>query len=209
MSGTDWVDRWVGILVEQVLHVNLVQWEPFEPTPAFYANLGSGDEGDVAIAAREIGSFLLLPVVPSVTYEWGIRMSPQTAGQIHMLQDRKSHIQIPLYYVGKPHALGAILAHELAHERLASTAGARYASVEEMERVTDLASVVLGLGKLVLNGLITEVAPPTGERQVLGYLSPDLVAHGYRCMTRRCGIADNLVRRNLTEAAVALVFQVP
>jgi hypothetical protein len=209
MSGTDWVDYWLGVLIDQVFRVDLPQCQAFEPTPAFYANLVSGDEGDAARAAQEIGRFLLLPVIPSVMYEWGIRVSPQTAGQIHIQQGRKSHIQIPLYYVGKPHALGAILAHELTHERLASTAGVTYASVEEMERVTDLASVVLGLGKLVLNGLITEVAPPTGERQVLGYLAPDAIAYAYLYVTRRCGITEDLMRRNLTDAAVALVCQAP
>lgn len=199
-----WLDRWLTILADRLSQVGVNQWQMFEPTPSFYASLESGDEGGVASAAEEIGRFILLPAIPRVTYEWGLRMDPKAAGQIRMHGGGPSHIRIPLFYVGRTHALGAILAHELTHEKLASIA-CEYASVEELERVTDLASIVLGLGKLVLNGLVTDVAASTGEHQVLGYLHPEEVAYAYRCLTRKYGMAESVTTRNLTDAAEKLV----
>jgi hypothetical protein len=50
-----------------------------------------------------------------------------------------------------PHILGATLAHELAHHFLVNK-GIYYPDVAENERMTDFATVFLGLGKLTLIG---------------------------------------------------------
>jgi hypothetical protein len=209
MVDAGWITRWLDTLIPRVMPAEPTPWLLFEPTTAFYARLASGEEGDLARAAQEIGQYLLLPGVPTVAYEWGIRMDPQVAGQIRRQRGAISHIQIPLYYVGRPHALGAILAHELTHERLAPIEEVLCSTVQEQERVTDLASMVSGLGKLVLNGLITEIVPVAGERQVLGYLDPPVIAYVYRFLGQRYGIAESQLMRNLTDAAIALLARVP
>jgi hypothetical protein len=82
-------------------------------------------------------------------------MKPEAAGQIRFNRGLRSHIQIPLFYVGKPHALGAILAHELSHEVLTEES-ITDDSIDELEMLTDLTSIALGLGMLVLNGTISK-----------------------------------------------------
>ena len=200
-----WVDHWLAELAGQLGRINGTPWALFEPTADFYSWLESGDDGDLAAAEAALGRHLGLRLLPPVAYEWGLRMKPEVAGQIRAKGSSLSRIQIPLYYAGKPHALGGILAHELTHEYLARLNLPDGQQLADLEPQTDLASIALGLGKLVLNGTVTVMAAATGEVQTIGYLSPELKAYAYRQVNRQRAVADGVARACLTDGALRLL----
>lgn len=135
-------------------------------------------------------------------------MKPEVAGQIKYGSGLRSHVEIPLFYVGKPHALGGILAHELTHEFLISQ-DIKSTDVNENEQLTDLASIGLGLGKLILNGTVSTLVPSTGERQVLGYLTAELKAYAYQKVNKQHRISDTVAKENLTDVALLILKNFP
>jgi hypothetical protein len=145
-----WVDQNLD-RVNGLFTKRMRSWGLFAPTHQFYESLASGEDRSLENSVDQISSHLQLRLPPSVTYEWGLKLSPQIAGQIS-LGGTRSHIQIPLFYAGRPDALGAILAHELTHEAIAQEQ-IKFASIEELEQMTDLSAIALGLGKLILNGM--------------------------------------------------------
>jgi hypothetical protein len=200
-----WIDQRLAYLSHHFIPVTQ-SWTLFNPTPQFYARLESGEDDDLVYASEQLACHLKLASHPSVTYEWGLRLDPQIAGQIQLkrgLQSR-SHIQIPLFCVGKPEALGAILAHELSHEAVAQEQLV-CANLEELEYLTDLTSLVLGLGKLVLNGIDIEVGIQTGEVQSLGYLKPELKAYAYEKVKQLHQVSDKTAYSNLTKLALSIL----
>jgi hypothetical protein len=179
-------------------------WTVFEPTLTFYRRLESGDDNDLEMAADEIGRHLEILTLPYVTYEWGLKMKPEVAGQIKYGGGLRSQIQIPLYYVGKPDALGGILAHELTHEFLALQ-NIKSTNMDETEPLTDLTSIALGLGKLVLNGTVSALLPSTGESHILGYLSPELKVYAFMQVNQQHKIPKEKLTENFTENALKLL----
>lgn len=153
MIDKTWVDHWLNVLGARVTKTS--RWALFEPSEEFYEKLETGEDEDLKIAAAEIGRHLELDTLPSMTYQWGITMDPNAAGQIRQQGGQNSHIEIPLFYVGKPFALGAIITHELTHYFL-NTERLVLPEKVENEQLTDLASMALGLGKLVLNGTVAD-----------------------------------------------------
>lgn len=200
-----WVDQWVKTLGDRL---GKAKWIFFEPTSQFYARLATGDDADLQAATAEIGRHLELIVCPSVTYEWGLRIKPEVAGQIRIASGLRSLVQIPLFYVGKPLALGGILAHELMHEFLAGKAVV-CDTTDELEQLTDLACIFVGLGKLVLNGTITDLQPSTGKSRMVGYLSPELKVYAFRRVNEIHCISVRLAREHLSEDAVQLLEHFP
>lgn len=199
-----WVEYWLEILSVNIESSRRSKWTVFEPTSIFYRRLESGEDDDLEMAADEIGRHLEILTLPDVTYEWGLKMKPEVAGQIKCGNGLRSQIQIPLYYVGKPDALGGILAHELTHEFLIFQ-NIRLNNIAENEQLTDLASIALGLGKLVLNGTVSTLLPSTGESHVLGYLSPELKVYVYTKVNQQHKIMKRQLTENLTENALKLL----
>lgn len=181
-------------------------WELFDPTQDFYSRLLSGEDSDLCHAVKILADHMGIPPLRSVSYEWGLLMPNTVAGRIHVISTAESRIQIPLFYVGKPHPLGAILAHELSHQMLAIH-GIWSENEIENEQLTDAASIIVGLGKVVLNGTITEVAEATGETQLLGYIDPCLRVDLYARVNELHGISANVATENLTNAAIGLFRQ--
>lgn len=200
----EWVNHWLEILSLHIKSSRRSKWTVFEPTPYFYTRLESGDDDDLEVVANEIGRHLEILILPYLAYEWGLKIKQEAAGQIKVRSGLRSHVQIPLFYVGKPHALGGILAHELTHEFLISQ---EIGSIDtnENEQLTDLASIALGLGKLVLNGTVSILFPSTGEKQILGYLAPELKAFAYRKVNEQHRISDAVAKENLTDVALLIV----
>jgi hypothetical protein len=133
-------------------------------------------------------------------------MPASAAGRIHIKSADSSKIQIPLFYVGKPFALGAILAHELTHQLLALH-GIWDKNEAENEQLTDAASFMAGLGKLVLNGSISEIAAETGETELLGYLDLPARIDLYNRIADYHAIQDSVRAANLTPSAVDLFLR--
>jgi len=172
----------------------------FEPTGEIYAKLESGDEQDLQRVAAEIAKHLGILRAPSVNYDWGLKMEPEVAGQIRAATPIYS-IRLPFFYVGKKYALGAILAHEMTHAFLFSR-GILLDDPHENEMLTDLAAVFIGLGKLLINGLISMTNERSKEMSTLGYLSPELIAYCYRKVRVYRSIDEHVAMRNLIPEAL-------
>jgi hypothetical protein len=100
--------------------------------------------------------------------------------------------------------LGAVLAHELTHELLASR-GIWLQDQTENELLTDLACISLGAGKLVLNGSVLAAGPRSDV--VVGYLPLDLRCMAYLDVGRRLHLGIEQLTYGLTEAAQTLVMK--
>lgn len=189
----EWVDEKL-----QVLSLKLKYFKPnsddffFEPTEKIYEKLESGDEYDLRYVAREIARHIGIISIPTITYDWGLKMEPEVAGQIKGLS-QMHHIQIPFFYVGKKYEVGGILAHEMTHALLYSK-GISLEDQNENEVFTDLAAIFIGLGKLLLNGYVC-------EGYVLGYLSPELIAYCHEKVSASRSIGREVAMKNLTPEA--------
>jgi hypothetical protein len=181
-------------------------WQLFDPIDNFYSNLLSGEDSDLYDAAKILAEHINITPLQSVSYEWGLMMPGSVAGRIHFHSATGSKIQIPLFYAGKPLPLAAILAHELSHQLLALN-GIWLKDENENERLTDAASIVAGLGKVVLNGTVTELAEATGETQLLGYLEPQMKVDLYARVNSIHGVPANAAEKHLTNAAINLFMR--
>jgi len=196
----EWIDDKLNMLALKLRDFNVASVDShkffFEPTGDVYEKLGSGDESDLQYVASSIAMHLRIIPVPTVRYDWGLKMEPEVAGQIRR-DFYLAYIQIPFFYVGKKYSLGGILAHELTHALLYS----RRISLQdsnENEFFTDLTAVFVGLGELLLNGALDEGGG-------LGYLSPDLIAYCLKKVCRLYSIDVETALRNLTSEAIGLV----
>ncbi|HUV02603.1 MAG TPA: tetratricopeptide repeat protein [Desulfobacteria bacterium] len=114
---------------------------------------------------------------------------------------RSEEIQISSQFREKALQLGRILAHEISHDLLHSR-NIWLQTTEENERLTDLASLMLGMGKVVLNGMEERLGIQTLR---LGYLSPADMAYAYVKINALYGIPDEKSLTNLTHNALKLV----
>lgn len=192
----EWIDRMFIMLCTRV---GVFSIDPhsfyFEPTDRIYASLESGDERDLRAVVTQIGNHLELTSNPSASYEWGLKMEPEVAGRISW-DNNWGHIQVPFFYVGKKYALGRILAHEMTHAFLASKHIA-LSDAHENEMLTDLGTVFLGLGKLLLNGLLVAEHEYTKDGYLLGYISYDLFLYAYKKTNDHRSIAWDITVKNL------------
>lgn len=167
----------------------------FEPTDKIYDKLESGNEQDLQYVTNEISKYLGLKNIPSVKYDWGIKMEPEVAGQIRSVNHNNS-IHIPFFYVGKKYEIGCILAHELTHAFLFSK-NIIFSNIIENEMFTDLTSIFIGLGKLVLNGKVEKSEKHLNENYIFGYLALNLVVYSYKRLIKMNSVKRNVYLKNL------------
>jgi hypothetical protein len=191
-----WVDRRLEELEAQI-ETEGKAWNLFAPTRRFYACLESGDEDDLRAAAAQLAKHLGLGVLPWIRYEWGLQVGREEAGPGEIAGGLRRHIKLPLWHVGRPRALGGILAHELAHEALVSR-DLRLADGAEWRQLIDLHAIVLGAGRVLLNGTVMVLNPETGESQMLGHLSPELKIYAFRQTCERHGLSEAEANEYLT-----------
>jgi hypothetical protein len=165
----------------------------FEPTDTIYTRLESGDERDLQFVVNAISEHIDLSPTPFAVYEWGLKMNPEVAGQV---RPKIHYIQIPFFYVGKKYATGAIIAHEITHAFLFSRR-IWIADTQENEFLTDIATVFVGLGKLLLNGLITTANETVNESYKLSYLSEDMIFYCFDKVREYRAIDLILAQKNL------------
>lgn len=83
-------------------------------------------------------------------------------------------IQINPSIRNSPRQVLACLAHELCHKRLEDSR-VSFSTIEETEYHTDLCTIYMGLGRLILNGYNV-------GNNAMGYLQPDMYRHAYDIM---------------------------
>ena len=191
-----WVDSWIQALAWAISTFRKdCDGFHFEPTEQFYEALGSDSETCLQEAASEIALHLRLPVVPTVDFDWAIKMEPQHAGQVR-LDHPKAPIRIPFRYAGRAYALGAILAHELCHVFM-NVRRIRASSMAENEPLTDLMTVFSGLGKLSLNGTFPYGNGDLAIRLKLGYTPHDLLLYAFEQVNKLKKIPEERARLHL------------
>jgi len=122
------------------------------------------------------------------------------AGKIQVRGESRE-IQISSDYKKKAKQLGTILAHELAHDFLFSI-GTTLTNSDENEKLTDLASIMLGLGKLTLNGI--EEKTDSGRKK-LCYLSSSDLAYAYVKVNSLYKVTPKACFTNLDSATYSLI----
>lgn len=183
----------------------------FEPTPGFYGFISQGttqclNEG-MMMLARHIGASSC-PIIEqwkgidnpliSSDYDWGSDKKP--AGLIHYPGSGRSRIQLNITNKHSPFIMGSILAHELLHHFL-DLKGIRLSDTQENEKLTDLATVFVGLGKLTLNRYEPITWKQTNKEKSttwtyqVGYLNTDDMAAiiHHICIFRNIPLHDLMV----------------
>jgi len=162
------------------------RWKLLEPSTDMYDLLAESEDRALQTTVDHIARHLELATVPTAQFEWGLKMAPEVAGDIRIscAAVGGSVIRIPFFYVGKPYALGSILAHELSHH-LNAVEGVWEGDRDENERLTDLSAIASGMGKLVLNGMSTEACGIPGAAFRLGYLEVQTLLYAYEVVNRR------------------------
>jgi hypothetical protein len=199
----EWVDSRLLLLLHHLDGNAPRKLDLFEPTPDFYVALESGEDAGLAVAASLLCKHIGLQTCPAVSYEWGLKLPIGAAGLFANHCDA-AHIDIPIFYVGRPAALGAILAHEITHAYLFLLPFPE-AWGEECEPLTDLASIYIGLGKAVLNGIHVITSQEAGEGHALGYLGAPLTAYSYMKVIKAQHVKLITARRNLNDDAISLL----
>ena len=197
----EWIDKHINVL-SNILNESFLESNHFfyEPTQKVYDRLKSDEEEDVQSIVIEISRKLNISPVPFVSYEWGLKMDPNVAGEIRSY-NQQYHIRIPLYYVGKQHAIGTIIAHEMSHAFLFS----KHIGIEnnhENEMFTDLAAIYIGLGKLLLNGLNNILHEYSNDGYTLCYLEPNLLYYAYKKVNEIRCIEKDVSTQNLTSEVI-------
>jgi hypothetical protein len=159
----DWIDSQINYLTSHLGIYRLNDDEFFfEPTPGFYGFISQGTTESLNEAIKILSNFIASPTAPIIE-KWKGSENPLTNSNYDFLSDDTPpgfikyngpyHSRIELNITNKhsPFIMGAILAHELTHHFLDSK-NIHLTDVEENERLTDLATAYLGLGKLTLNG---------------------------------------------------------
>jgi hypothetical protein len=192
----------------------------FEPTPGFYGFISQGTVNSLNEGIRILSDHIRSRTTPvieewegspdplvSADYDWTKDKTPP--GMIRYKGPNHSRIEINITNKHSPYIMGAILAHELTHHFLDSK-GIRHSDIEKNEKLTDLATAYIGLGKLTINGY--EPISWTQKRAQgtvnytyqIGYLSPDDMAAIIHQVCVLRSISLEVAKRNLSEKALTL-----
>lgn len=187
----------------------------YEPTPGFYGFISQGKTEVLNEAIKMLADYIGLSTAPIIE-PWKHSENPLTSTDYDFTNDKNPpgfiryngpyHSRIELNITNKhsPFVMGAILAHELTHYFLDSK-NIRLPNTEENERMTDLASVYIGLGKLTLNGydpIQWEVLKNSKRIEYtyrVGYLHPYDLALINSKIAKFRAIKFNDLIKNLTE----------
>jgi len=84
-----------------------------------------------------------------------------------------------------------------------------YPNLDENEKLTDLASIAIGFGKLVLNGLAIEASGVEGMSVNLGYIGTDVKLFSYLTTCSKHKINLSATYSYLTKDVVSLLEKFP
>jgi hypothetical protein len=194
----------------------------FEPTPGFYGFIAQGSVEDLTGALRMLAEHIECPTTPRVQkwkgsantlaasdHDWAADQGP--AGSIRYAGTHSGSIEISSTHRHSSFILGATLAHELAHHYLAHR-GVRLPAVDENERLTDVATIFLGLGKLTLNGYEPQTwsvrksdGTVTTYTSRIGYLSQEALASAAIRVCDLRSLPLDLTLPNLSPTAARLL----
>ena len=96
-----WVDNKMRMLSSRlgIFKMNPLEFY-FEPDKEIYKRLSSGEEKDLQYVSLKIASHLGITYIPTVRYDWGLKMGPEVAGQAKITNISRE-IRIPLFLCGE------------------------------------------------------------------------------------------------------------
>jgi hypothetical protein len=222
MVSFNWIDRQMSFLSARLGVYRLDAGDRFffDPTPGFYGFISQGTTACLNEAIQILASHIDSGTAPTIE-EWKGSQNPLVASDYDWTRDKtppgmirysgphRSRIEINIVNKHSPYVLGAILAHELTHHFLGIN-GISRPEVQENERLTDLATAYIGLGKLTVNGYApiswTRSGPQgmvTYKYQV-GYLSMREMATVLHRVCRFRSLSLETAKRNLSPEALDL-----
>jgi hypothetical protein len=201
-----WVDKQLKTL-EKVLPLDSAT-SPFlfEPSPMLYQLFETGEDEDLKRAVGYVARHPTIALLASGRSPDALYLPPTTgqvgvAGRLVGSMPFGLKIEVSFQVMGVPAAVGTVVAHELGHYVLAF-ANHSLPNTPENELLTDLTSVFVGLGKLLLNGKQMTHSPHSPFRQHLGYLPLELTTYAYCEVCEARGVDLATATRNLTSDLV-------
>lgn len=214
-----WIDERIKYLTGTTPVFNPNPEEFFlEPTPDFYQKL-SGSLQEVQQAANIMAKKLKklhLYTAPKIVWRPTSEADFEAGPNEISIGDESTHsasagtyhgawITINEKYKGNAREIGGILAHEMAHYFVSHNwpRGVPESVAREEEVLTDLTSVFLGFGKLVLN----ERASGYFSREEIAseYLSREEIAYAFKKVNELRRIKQEIWIKNLRPQAIELI----
>jgi hypothetical protein len=147
----------------------------FRDTQALYKELAGPDEARIRQGIQRVLRHVRLPHVLDVDFRWDATFEQHVAGLANL---GRSQIRLPMSLLGHSERCAAALSHEVAHHvlgmygavhaRVVSRRGQTPAALQELERLTDLTTFMLGLGPLLMSGVYWQ--EEAGRMTRAGYL---------------------------------------
>jgi len=145
----EWVNQKIGYLYLQLKEEMEKAKTPFFPFRDFYSQWSANDFS-LVLMAQKILTYLNEPMGNLViTFRNDLGEKPG----LFTMQSGQEFILVNTKYRNDPYAVGAILAHEIMHLYLMSRKHIFLPNAEENELLTDLGTIYLGLGIVVINGM--------------------------------------------------------
>ena len=191
-----------------------VNYQILEPEPLPSTNILT-----LQAVAKSIAGFIGLN---NYTFIVAIaKLKKGVGGHIELKQsDREVFIEVSEDAMKYDHSILATLAHEITHKYLyinGISSGHDLFKEYENEILTDLSSVYLGLGKLLLNGceckkesreFLYNETRTTTESYKCGYLNRDQLAFIYRFVCAMRKISPTIYERNLTSESIETIRKI-
>lgn len=181
----------------------------FEPTEEFYNSISKQDFNVINKVIHKMSQFVECKIEPHfggwinstgfIIKEDNIVSSEpdKRAGYIETKNIYDSKIYFKTKYFSEPCILGAILAHEITHHVLYERR-LLYKDKDENEKLTDIAAVFFGLGKLLLNGY-------SKEKYKIGYVSYEKLVDTNIEVCKLRSIDISKLKKNLNNRAAIAV----
>ena len=192
----------------------------FDPTPGFYGFISQGTTKALNEGIKILADFIGIRTCPiieewrgssnplvTITHDWMADNVP--AGLIKYHGPFHSKIELNITNKHSPYIMGAILAHELTHHYL-DTKNVRLTETEDNEKLTDLTTSFLGLGKLTLNGYepisweLARNGQSTTYTYNVGYLSPYEMAMIHFYITKYRALTIDSAVKELSDKSLEL-----
>jgi hypothetical protein len=181
-SASPWVIEKVKFLCQQFGFPNKEGRFNFEPTTEIYELLKSGETVNLQEVVNRICNHIYFEPIPKFLYDWDLDLDINDATIGQALYADGSTIKVRLDFTWRFRELGAIVAHEITHHYLTSS-GVQLMDKDENEKVVDLCSLYLGLGKIIMNGYDVrydeEIKKPSVSPMQVGYLKLDTLAYAF------------------------------
>jgi len=191
----NWIDEKIFWLTGVFFIDDSLFFSNFDATPEIYKYFESSTTRDIRKAVEIISGKLGFIACPFIQYDWDGNIDDNKARGVI----GGGKIVISMMNVGDKYALSATTIHELMHYALIHEKKITLPDEKENEKITDLAAIVLGFGKIILNGKVLTNKYVT---TTLGVLTPEETAYAYK---KICSLRSINDLRYLNDSALNIL----